>query len=518
MNYSDLSDSRSEFLTYSISRLQKRLKGECVTYFKILGNVAWRVTLSDSIHHAQPPLKFIPQRFNPLVLRISQWWVPIWLRFRLRRWLPAGISHVEAVNVDVLVALYQQFQAGKIRFLMAFHHPEVDDPLCMFYLLSRAVPRVARQRGISLQYPIHSHFMYERGMTLWAGDWLGWFFSRLGGIAIHRGKQLDWSGMRSARELFFNGRFPIAIAPEGGTNGHSEIISPLEPGVAQLGFWCVEDLLKANRPEQVFIVPIGIQYHYVEPPWSKLDGLLSQLEADSGLPVQPGELSVSHTLEEIYYQRLLRLSEYLLSEMEEFYRRFYHQNLPELPSMEIEPLTNPNQVLVARLQRLLDTALRVAEEYFELHSSGTVIDRCRRLEEAGWSYIYREDLPDLNTLSPLKRGLADWVAQEAELRMRHMRLAESFVAVTGTYIKEKPTAERFAETALLMFDFITRIKERKIPRRPQLGWRQARLTVGEPISVSDRWSTYETNRKAARLAVTKLTQDLQRALEQLVAG
>jgi hypothetical protein len=36
--------------------------------------------------------------------------------------------------------------------------------------------------------------------------------------------------------------------------------------------------------------------------------------------------------------------------------------------------------------------------------------------------------------------------------------------------------------------------------------------------VSDRWSTYETNRKAARLAVTKLTQDLQRALEQLVAG
>lgn len=480
--------------------------------------------MPDSIQHAQSPLEFIPPRFNPLVLRIAQWLLPILLRFRLRRWLPAGISHIETVNVGVLVNLYQQFQAGKIRFLMAFRHVEVDDPLCMLYLLSRAVPRVARQQGIRLQYPIHSHFMYERGMTLWAGDWLGWFFSRLGGIPIHRGKKLDWSGMRTARDLFVNGKIPIAIAPEGATNGHSEIISPLEPGVAQLGFWCVENLHKANRPEPVFIVPIGIQYHYVEPPWSKLDWLLSQMEADSGLPAQElnvGKLNVEsfnlQPLEASLYQRLLRLGEYLLGEMEEFYRRYYHQTLPELPAMEIDPSAHLNQVLVARLQRLLDTALRVAEEYFGLASQGTIIDRCRRLEEAGWSYIYREDLPDLDALAPLKRGLADWVAQEAELRLRHMRLAESFVAVTATYIQEKPTAERFAETALIMFDFISRIKERKIPRRPRLGWRQARITIGEPISVSDRWSTYQTNRQSARLAVTELTQDLQRALEQLIS-
>ncbi|HEY9649200.1 MAG TPA: 1-acyl-sn-glycerol-3-phosphate acyltransferase, partial [Coleofasciculaceae cyanobacterium] len=286
--------------------------------------------MSDSSQHAHPPLTFIPPHFNPLVLRIAQWALPILLRFRLRRWLPAGISQVETVNAEVLAKLYQQFQAGKVRFLMAFHHPEVDDPLSMLYLVSRAVPRVARQQGISLQYPIHSHFVYERGMTLWAGDWLGWFFSRLGGIPIHRGKHLDWSGMRTARGIFVNSKFPIAVAPEGGTNGHSEIISPLEPGVAQLGFWCVEELLKANRPEEVFIVPIGIQYRYIQPPWSKLDELLSQLEADGGLSAQALEPCTSDNREDIYYQRLLRLGEHLLSEMEEFYRRFYHQKLPEL--------------------------------------------------------------------------------------------------------------------------------------------------------------------------------------------
>ncbi len=473
--------------------------------------------MSDSIQGVQPGLKFIPQRFNPLVLRIFQWLLPILLRFRVRRWLPTGISHIEAENVEILVELYQQFQAGKIRFLIAFRHPEVDDPLCMLYLLSRAVPQVARQQGIRLQHPIHSHFIYERGMTLWAGDWLGWFFSRLGGIPIHRGKRLDWSGMRAARELFVKGQLPIAVAPEGATNGHSEVISPLEPGVAQLGFWCVESLVKAKRSEEVLIVPIGIQYHYVEPPWSKLNWLLSQLEADSGLPVQNIENSGIDEPQEFYYQRLFRIGEHLLGEMEEFYRQFYHQNLPELTSLGIEPSANPNQVLETRLHRLLDTALRVAEQYFALESHGSFIDRCRRLEEEGWNYIYREDVANLNTLLPFKRGLADWVAQEAELRLRHMRLVESFVAVTGTYVKEKPTAERFAETALLMFDLIARIKERKIPRRPRLGWRQARVTVGTPISVSDRWPMYQSNRQAAKQAINDLTQDLEKALAKLTS-
>ncbi|HEY9596337.1 MAG TPA: 1-acyl-sn-glycerol-3-phosphate acyltransferase, partial [Cyanophyceae cyanobacterium] len=286
--------------------------------------------------------------------------------------------------------------------------------------------------------------------------------------------------------------------------------------VAQLGFWCVEELLKANRPEEVFIVPIGIQYRYLQFPWSKLDRLLSQLEADSGLPINSIELTTDNK-KDSYYQRILRLGEHLLSEMEEFYRRFYHQKLPELSITEIDESANPNHVLVARLYRLLDVALKVTEEYFGVQSQGTFIDRCRRLEEAGWNRIYREDLPDLKTLSPFQRGLADWVAEEAEIRMRHMRLVESFVAVTDSYIKEKPTAERFAETTLLMFDFMARIKSRKIPRRPRLGWRQAYITVGEPISVSDRWTAYQTNRRAARQAVKDLTHDLQKALELLIS-
>ncbi|WP_179050354.1 1-acyl-sn-glycerol-3-phosphate acyltransferase [Nostoc sp. TCL26-01] len=467
--------------------------------------------MPKSIHSTQPPLKYIPHSFNPLILKMIQWVIPIVLRFRSRPWLPAGIVQIDAKNTDILAELYQKFQAGKIRFLIAFRHPEVEDPLCVSYVISRLVPQAARQQGIKLQHPIHSYFVYDRGMTIWAGNWLGWLFSQLGGVPIRRGRRLDRQAIQTARDLFANAKFPIAIAPEGGNNGHSGIVSPLEPGVAQLGFWCVEDLHKANRSETVFIVPVSVQYRYTQPPWSKLDWLLSKLEADCGLPVQ----SIGkHEQAEIYQQRICRLGEYLITEMEEFYRRFYHQDIPK--TIATEASATPNEVIIARLHRLLDKVLQVAEQYFDLKPQGNFIDRCRRLEEAGWNYIYRDDIADIDNLPPFQRGLADWIAQEADLRMQHMRLVESFVAVNATYIQEQPTADKFAETALLIFDMLSRIQESTLPGRPRLGLRQAQIKIGEPISVTERWVNVQSNRQATKQAVNDLTKDLQIVLESLI--
>ncbi|MDP5017598.1 MAG: 1-acyl-sn-glycerol-3-phosphate acyltransferase [Dolichospermum sp.] len=467
--------------------------------------------MPKSIHSTQPPLKFIPQRHNPLIVKIVSWCLPFILRVRTRPWLPAGIVKIEAKNAEALAKLYHEFQAGKVRFLIAFRHPEVEDPLSMLYLLSRFVPKVARDKGISLKYPVHSHFMYERGMTLWAGNWLGWLFSRLGGVPIRRGRRVDRNAIQMARELFANAEIPIAIAPEGGTNGHSSIVSPLEPGVAQLGFWCVEDLQKAHREEQVFIIPIGIKYSYVNPPWQKIDSLLSKLEADSGLSVT--EISANGKEQEgILYQRVLRLAAYLISEMEEFYRRFYHQEFTEIIDLELPE----NEVLIIRLHRLMDTALKITEKYFNIQSQGNYIDRCRRLEDAGWNYIYRDDIADIQSLPPFKRGLADWVAEEADLKMQHMRIAESFVAVTANYILEKPTPERFAETILLMFDMLSRIKDSTLPGRPRLGLKQAMISVGKPILVNERWENCQGNKQALRKGVSELTKDLQVMLEELI--
>ena len=457
----------------------------------------------------QPKLNFIPPDFNPFILRCVHCSLPILRRFRIQPWLPAGIKDIEIVNGETVVELYHQFQIGKIRLILAFRHCEVDDPLSGLYLLSRGIPRIARQQGIALRPPIHSHFMYDRGMTIWAGDWLGWLFAKIGGVPVHRGKTLDWQAIKQIRELLVNGRFPLVVAPEGATNGHSEVVSPLEPGVAQLAFWGVEDLAKHDRIERVVVVPINIQYHYLDPQWSKLDRLLSKLEADCGL--SPQATPSAKPPKELDYSRLLRLGEYLLSEMEQFYSYFYHYRLPDLS----QEATTQEENITLRLERLLDVSLATGESYFGLKKTGNVIERCRRLEEAGWNYIYRQEKSELKNLSPVRQGLADWIAAEAELRMQHMRLAESFVAVTGTYVREKPSFERFAETSLILFDAIARIKG-KNPRRPRLGWRKSTVTIGEPINVSDRATIYRENRRGAKQAVTQLTQDLYTALNDMI--
>ncbi len=460
--------------------------------------------MPDISYQAQPPLEFIPPALDPLFLRVVQLVLPNWIRWQ------TAINHIEADNVEVLVDLYRQFQEGKIRFMLAFRHPKTDDPFALGYLLYHILPKVARHGGKALQHPIHAHFIYDRGIPLWAGSHVGWIVSHLGGTPIQRGKA-DWTGLRSARDLFVNGQFPMAAAPEGATNGLSEIVNPLEPGIAQMGFWCAEDLQKDKRDEQVFIVPVGIRYNYVAAPWGAIANLLTKLEANIGLTVNTANSLSSPATFDSLYPRLMSLSEHLLSLMEEFYKRFYHRKLPVCESGK-----DANELFATRLQAVLDVVLQVAEGYFDLQAKGNFSDRCRRVEQAGWNYIFREEFKDIKALSPVEKALGDRIAEEANLRMWHMRLVENLVAVTGKYVREKPTAERFAETTLLLWNVVNQITGGNPVRTPNLGKQNVKITIGEPLSVSERYPAYKASRQGARQAVADLTKDLQQRLEGLV--
>ncbi|MEL7359994.1 MAG: 1-acyl-sn-glycerol-3-phosphate acyltransferase [Cyanobacteria bacterium J06560_6] len=443
--------------------------------------------MTSATNRAQPALDFIPPNYSPLLRRAIQPLMPAWTSWK------TDLAEVETRNVETLAKLYQEFDAGKTRLMLAFRHPSTTDPYVLSYLLWRSLPKKARELGIKINQP-HAHFLYDRGIPLWAGQWLGGLFSRLGGIPIQRGK-LDLLALKTARRLLLEGKFPLAAAPEGGTNGHNEIVSPLEPGIAQMGFWCAEDLQAKNRTESVVILPIGIQYRYLEEPWKPLDNLIGQMEADSGLKDDKA-LDL--------YGRLYRLAEHLLTMMEGYYTEFYGVAFDE-----VAPNDEPNKQLGARLRVLMDEALKVAEQYFGLRPKGSMIDRCRRLEQAGWDRVFREDTENL---FPVELGLANRVAEEADLRIWHMHLVESFVAVTGHYVKEHPSADRFAETALLLRDMIDKIKGEPVSQT-QLGPQRVIATVGNPIVVSERYSDYQKKR---RRAIATLTADLQAEMERLI--
>jgi len=58
--------------------------------------------------------------------------------------------------------------------------------------------------------------------------------------------------------------------------------------------------------------------------------------------------------------------------------------------------------------RLRERALAQAEAHFQLRPKGSIVERCHRIEQAGWQAMYRDDLEGS---SALVLSLADWSAQ-----------------------------------------------------------------------------------------------------------
>jgi hypothetical protein len=459
---------------------------------------------------AQPRLAFLAPKFNLWVLRLVTWLLPYWLKRKLY------ITQIDVTDIDRLVEVYKQSQMGRLRLVLAFRHPSSDDSFCMGYLLTKLLPAAAaKNHRIALRSPVFAHFIYDRGIPLWAGKIVSWLYPRLGGIPIHRGKA-DRLGLKTARDLLVNGQMPLAMAPEGATNGHSELVSPLEAGAAQIGFWAMEDLVQAGRDEDVLILPIGIQYYYLEEPWFNLEKLIHELENECGLIVDRKDTIVAirqsdgRPMRKLLYDRFYKLSQHLLYQMENFYAQFYQYQIPERPPLE-QAISRTE--ISQRLQNILDFALQVSESYFSLEPRGTKIDRCRRIEQAGWDWIYREELTPPDNLSTVSHKLADRIATEADLRMWHMRIVENFVAVTGSYVKDRPTIDRFAETTLLLWELVAQIKGKKPSQRPNIGNRRVQITICNPIPLSDYWDRYKSGRREAKQATIDLTQELQTAME-----
>jgi 1-acyl-sn-glycerol-3-phosphate acyltransferase len=469
-------------------------------------------------------LEFIPPRLDGRVLAGARWLLPLWLH-------RAGLRSVRVEGLERLQAAMEAFQAGRSRLLLAFRHPSLDDPAVMAHLLwidlARAGPLGSEgDRRRRFRPRPHAQFLYDRGIPLWAGAPVGWLLSHLGGCSIQRSK-LDLPALRTARALLLDGPYPFAVAPEGSTNGHNEVISPLEPGVAQLALWTADDLDRAGRPEATTLLPIGLQYSFITPVWPAIERLLRELETEVGLPPTPDRSLEPQRL----YGRLYSLAVVILTRMESFYRDAYHQPLPKAPDATPAsgnasqepggPAPQPSQAPAsnnsdfgARLSRLMEAALQVAERALAVEGRGDVNERCRRLEQAGWDRLY----PASGTATPLaasalERGLASRLAEQTAQQLWHMRLVESFVAVSGSYVKDDPSQERFADTLLILWDTLCRIRGGNPERRPRLGNRRAQIRIGEAMEIGPRLAAYRTDRRGA---VASLTADLQREMEGLI--
>jgi hypothetical protein len=454
----------------------------------------------SKINSIQPPLHFIEPAFDKKAYYFAKYVHLFKLRFQ------SLIRKIEFSNIEILGDLYSKFANKQARLMIAFRHPNADDPLCLIHIFSKLLPDYFKKNKVKIDDITHFHFVWDRGIPLWAGEFTAKLYSGLGGTPIHRGK-VDWKGLNSIRNLFANGRFPLAIAPEGATNGHNEIIGPLEPGIGQMGLWCLDDLEKQGRKEDVYILPLGIQYTYLKEEWDSLEKLLDSFLFDlnaKDILVPDGLTNGMNSTQAKNYTKLYKSALSLLDLLEDYYKAHYGR----LPKKE-----EAND-LPKRLNTLLDNILSVPEGFFKITPRGNIIDRCRKLEQASWNWIYRENVSD--SISLIQSKLLDRIAVESKEMDWHMRLVESFVSVTGTYIKENPTYERFTEITYLLFDTISKIKTGSGQKRPDLGKYKVKLTAGNPILVNQYHGIHKNGKRGTKEAIEKIGNELFTRMNDLI--
>jgi hypothetical protein len=409
---------------------------------------------------AQGGLSFLTPRFSRLAHGLVRAASGVYLR------LGEGVHRVSVEGQQVLVEEFRRFFAGKSRLIIAFRHPSVSDAPLLTYLFARHLPRLARREGRPFHRRSHVHFLYGRGVPVWAGRAVGWLLPRVAAVPVYH-RRLDSRGMAAVREAAVHGRFPLALAPEGQVSYHNKAMGDLEAGTGRIALWCRDDLRRAGRTEDVRILPLSLEYRFPDDGRSTLAEAVDWIGEKTGLRADLDAGGSPAAIRE----RLLELTGALLELIEQAYAALFRAS-PASGASAAAPRR--------RIEALCDTVLKVGEQVHELPAEGSLLDRVFRLRDAGWRRMFRDDLPGL---SPVERSLADAAAEEAKIAARHMELVDVLEYVDPGYIPSGASLERLAEYAVDLQDVVNRLLGGTIAGRLRPRGRRALVTAGTPVSV-----------------------------------
>jgi hypothetical protein len=378
------------------------------------------------------------------------------------RWVE-GIAGLQIRGVERLIEAYQRFYRRDARLLIAFRHTTVHDAQVMVRLLTCVLPREARRRRQALGGLPHAHFLYGKNLFLWAGGGAAFLVPRIAALPVAN-RRADSRALGELRRYLTEGPYPIALAPEGQVTYHSHLLGPLDTGSARLAIWCLQDLENSGRREEVLVLPVGFEYRFPGNLERLLEALVVRITRTGGLQAPSGG---------DVRERLLDLTEQLLTKIEGYYARFFAGAQPAAPAGSVRQ----------RIERVCDAALRVAERFMGLRSDGDLLDRVFTVRQRGWDFLFRGDVPPKGKASPLDRLLADRLADETYLQLRHNELVDVLEYVQPDYIGPGASLNRLVEYALNLADVENRLLGGDVTGRYSPRGKQVRIRIGEPLEV-----------------------------------
>lgn len=399
---------------------------------------------------------FIPPRHNGIICRLTHGVLPS---------LAPAFANIQDVRVseedmDRLRAL------GPNRAILAPNHPTGLDPVILFW--------------VSKLLGEHFHYLAAREALV---GWKGWFMNQIGAYSVIRGFP-DRESIRATRRLLAELDRKVVIFPEGEIYEHNDTLLSFQPGVAQLGFWALEDLARLKKEPVLPLVPVAFKYRLCDSPRPAIENSLRSMEA--ALDLDPTSLTA--------YERLRRIAETMLKALEG----------------EIGLKSDPARPLTDRIREYRTAFIRrlAASIGAELDPEMTTAEQLHDLANELRAYV--GELPDEHHSYDLRRYRRRM--EIAAPLFAELQRFQNFIAVTGDYIAQHPTAERFLEIlGRLEKELFGEIRLR-VPR-------EALVRVGVAIRLEERLDDYRANKRGTVRAVTaQLETEIRTMLQELSAA
>ena len=400
-------------------------------------------------------LDFKPPKPNTTAIRVAKVIMPLINRLYLK-----GLT----LDIDTESIARLKTTDGHPTVL-APNHAAQADPAVMFLLSKR----------LSQQY----YYMTARE-TFNKGKFGGlcslllqWF----GAYSIVRGTA-DRNAFRTTREILTKGEAPIVIFGEGEISRQNDTVMPFERGVTQLCFWALDDMQKAGINKPLYVVPIGIKYHYPQDMWDAIDAALTRLEHAILPPV--GRTSTER------YERLRRIGIAILKTLAAEYQYKVDETVP----------------LDVHIQKLKEQILSHTEKFMGIHAEGDVLTRVRALRNLVDAEIYK----DIEQMTEYERKIHEELLQKFQQFYPDLERLINFITISDGYVAAERSAERFLEV-------ITRLEREVFGTAKMRGPRVASLSVGEPKNLRECYDTYKAQK---RKTVEQITHEIETAVQTLV--
>ena len=402
-------------------------------------------------------LDFKPPKLNATAVQVAKSLMPFVDRFYLK-----GLK----LDLDAESIAHLKTADGHPTVLVPNHSARVD-PFVMF-LLSK---HLSRQ-----YYYMTARETFDKGQF---GDFRSFLLQRFGAYSIVRGTA-DRHAFRTTRELLSEGNSHLVIFAEGEISRQNDTVMRFERGIVQLCFWALDDMVKAEISKPLYVVPIGIKYHYPQDMWDDIDVALTELERNILPPADQTPVE--------RYDRLRRIGVAVFKTLASEYQYKVEETVP----------------LDVHIEKLKEQILSYAEQIMGIHSEADVLTRVRALKNLVDAEVYK----DIEQMTAYERKIHEELLQKFQRFYPDLERLINFIAISDGYVAEEPSPERFLEV-------IVRLEREVFGTSKMRGPRVASVRVGQPKNLRDCYDTYKAEK---RETVEQITLELETAVRTLVTG